>query len=50
MREALADAGLRQTTSMCPGHGTGTLLGDAVEIAAINEVFSRSGTPSPRPR
>ena len=46
MREALADAGLApDDVDVVMAHGTGTPLGDAAEIAAINEVFSRSGDP-----
>ena len=44
---ALAVAGVEpETIGLVEGHGTGTSLGDAIEIAALDEVFRREGAPS----
>lgn len=46
MREALADAAVPpDQVDAVMAHGTGTPVGDAAEIAAINEVLDRSGDP-----
>ena len=46
MRLALDDAGLEpDDIDVVLAHGTGTPVGDAAEIDAINEVFARSGEP-----
>jgi acyl transferase domain-containing protein/acyl-CoA synthetase (AMP-forming)/AMP-acid ligase II/acyl carrier protein len=40
IREALEDAGVRpEQVTMIEAHGTGTELGDAIEVAALNAVF-----------
>ena len=44
VREALADAGLSpRDISYIETHGSGTKLGDPIEIAALQEVFGREG-------
>jgi 3-oxoacyl-[acyl-carrier-protein] synthase II len=46
MRHALTDAGIEpEAVDVVMAHGTGTPVGDAAEIRAINEVFKRSGEP-----
>ncbi|MFU8802987.1 MAG: beta-ketoacyl synthase N-terminal-like domain-containing protein, partial [Bradymonadaceae bacterium] len=43
IREALADAGLEpDDVSYIEAHGTGTELGDAIEVNALNAVFGKS--------
>ncbi len=34
-----------ETIELIEGHGTGTKVGDAVEVSALHEVFGRSDTP-----
>ena len=46
IRLALQDAGLSpDDIDVVMAHGTGTPVGDAAEIAVINEVFARTGDP-----
>lgn len=48
-REALAVAGVDPATvDLVEGHGTGTPLGDPVEVAALAEAYRRSGSDGPR--
>lgn len=45
VRDALSDAGVvASTISYIETHGSGTKLGDPIEISALHEVFGRSGT------
>lgn len=45
IREALANAGVEaDTISYVEVHGTGTQLGDAVEVQALNDAFDLDGT------
>ncbi|MFZ5635058.1 MAG: SDR family oxidoreductase [Pseudomonadota bacterium] len=44
IEQALANAGIDATgISLVEGHGTGTLLGDAVELEALDAVFAAAG-------
>jgi acyl transferase domain-containing protein len=49
MRRAYEQAGVApRTVSLVEGHGTGTLVGDAVEIEALNRVFGPRDGDGPR--
>jgi amino acid adenylation domain-containing protein len=49
VEQALADARLGpHEISYLEGHGTGTQLGDAVELAALTQVFGAAGPREPR--
>ncbi|MCB1135710.1 MAG: polyketide synthase, partial [Chlamydiia bacterium] len=44
MREALQVSGCApETVELIEGHGTGTLLGDALELTALQEVYGKGG-------
>lgn len=46
IRSALEDASLNaRSISYIEAHGTGTALGDPIEVAALNEVFTQAATP-----
>jgi len=46
VREALANAGLSpKEVSFIEAHGTGTALGDPIEVGALGEVFSKERSP-----
>jgi 3-oxoacyl-(acyl-carrier-protein) synthase/thioesterase domain-containing protein/acyl carrier protein len=46
IREALEEAGFEpESVGYVEGHGTGTALGDPIEVAALNRAFARAGRP-----
>lgn len=46
MQEAIAVAGLTpRDIELVEGHGTGTALGDPIEVAALRKVFGEASTP-----
>lgn len=50
LRTAYRDAGVDPATiGYLEGHGAGTEVGDDIELAALAEVFTRSGTDEPLP-
>ncbi len=47
MRWAYEDAGVDpESITLIEGHGTGTPVGDATEIAALHQIFGRDGYPA----
>lgn len=44
MRRALDDAELKAPSEVLYAHGTSTIVGDAAEMLAINNIFSRNGS------
>ena len=50
IRDAFASAGVEPwTITYVEGHGTGTLLGDAIEISALNEAFGDTASARGNP-